>query len=137
MRSVIRNPPTTLMVAAVTATKPSTRLSRLAFSAPAMRIAPTTEMAEIALVSDISGVCSSGETRRTSSKPRNPASMKTNSADSSKCIALISFRLHGRLPRQVAHTRVHDLAAVRDQRLPCDLIRGVDGQGAVADQVLQ
>ena len=33
-------------------------------------IAPTTEIAEIALVSDISGVCSSGETRRISSKPR-------------------------------------------------------------------
>ena len=47
---------------------------------PAMMIAPTTAIAEIALVSDISGVCSSGDTRRMTSRPRNVASRKTNSA---------------------------------------------------------
>ena len=49
---------------------------------PLIRIAPTTEMAEMALVSDISGVCSSGETLRMSSKPRKAASMKTYSPNS-------------------------------------------------------
>ena len=44
-----------------------------------IRIAPTTAIAEIALVSDISGVCSSGETLRITSKPRKVASMKTYS----------------------------------------------------------
>ena len=40
-------------------------------------IAPTTAIASRALVSDISGVCSSGDTRRITSKPMNAASMKT------------------------------------------------------------
>ena len=38
-------------------------------------------MAEIALVSDISGVCSSRETLRITPSPMNVASMKTNSSD--------------------------------------------------------
>ena len=38
---------------------------------------PTSEMPEIAFVSDISGVCRSGGTRRITSNPRNVASMKT------------------------------------------------------------
>ena len=77
MRSVMRNPLTMLMVEQVTATTPSTLLSSGASPAPVMRMAPTTEMAEIALVNDISGVCSSGDTRCTSSRPRNPARRKT------------------------------------------------------------
>ncbi len=58
----MRKPPTTLMVAAVTATKPNTVLAvpRLA---PATTSEPTNEMAEMALVADISGVWSSGGTR--------------------------------------------------------------------------
>ena len=39
-----------------TATNPSTRLNVLASFAPATRIAPTTAIAEIALVRDINGV---------------------------------------------------------------------------------
>src|ERR1039457_3435317 len=61
MRSVIRKPETILVVAAVMATKPSTLLMVVASSLLMIRIAPTTEIAEIALVSDISGVCSRGE----------------------------------------------------------------------------
>ncbi len=61
---------------AVTAMNPSVRLSVLACAAPVMRIEPTTAIAEMALVSDISGVWSSGETRRMISRPRNVASMK-------------------------------------------------------------
>ena len=46
-----------------------------------MMIEPTTAIAEIALVSDISGVCSSRETFRITSKPMNVASMKTKVID--------------------------------------------------------
>ena len=46
---------------------------------PVSRMAPTTATAAMALVSDISGECRSGETRRISWKPRKAASMKTNS----------------------------------------------------------
>src|SRR5262245_20077005 len=42
----------------------------------------TTAIAEMALVSDISGVCSSGDTRRMTSSPRNVDRRKTNSFDS-------------------------------------------------------
>jgi hypothetical protein len=70
MRSVMRKPLTMLVTAAVMAMKPSTLLSVVAPCAPVIRIAPTTEIAEIALVSDISGVCSSGETLRMTSSPR-------------------------------------------------------------------
>ena len=62
MRSVMMNPPTTLIVAAVTAMKPSMVLTVLR-PAPAATSEPTSEMPEIALVADISGVCSSGGTR--------------------------------------------------------------------------
>ena len=44
-------------------------------------IEPTTAMAEMALVSDISGVCSSRDTRRITPSPMNVASMNTNSID--------------------------------------------------------
>jgi hypothetical protein len=43
-------------------------------------------MAEIAFVSDIKGVCSNGDTRLISSKPRNAESMNTNNIDSSNCM---------------------------------------------------
>ena len=46
-----------------------------------MRIAPTMAIAEIALVSDISGVCSSRETFWMTWKPTNVASMNTKSID--------------------------------------------------------
>ena len=44
---------------------------------PTRMIAPTTAIASSALVSDISGVCSSGETRLITSNPMKAASMKT------------------------------------------------------------
>ena len=76
MRSVMRNPPTTLLIAATIAMVPKTVASVL-LPSPARMIAPTTAMASSALVSDISGVWSRGETRRITSKPMNAASMKT------------------------------------------------------------
>src|ERR1700675_4652700 len=79
MRSVIRKPPTMLLVAATTATNPKTVESVLLCS-PTRRIAPTTAIASNALVSAINGVCNRGETRRITSKPMNPASTKIKSA---------------------------------------------------------
>ena len=52
-------------------------------------------MAEIALVSDISGVCSSRETRRMTPSPMNVASMKTKSIVMKSvvgAVSMISFR---------------------------------------------
>ena len=46
-----------------------------------MRIEPTTAIAEIALVSDMSGVCSRRETFWMTWNPTNVASMNTNSID--------------------------------------------------------
>ena len=76
MRSVIKNPPTMLLVAATIAIVPRI-VEKLLLCSPARMIAPTTAMASSALVNDISGVCSSGETRRITSNPMNPASMNT------------------------------------------------------------
>src|SRR5580692_10004837 len=78
MRSVIKNPPTTLLVAATMAITPNTTANLLLCS-PTRTIAPTTAMASSALVNDISGVCSRGETWRMTSKPIKQASMKMNS----------------------------------------------------------
>jgi hypothetical protein len=58
MRSVIRKPPTTLVVAAVTATMPRMELVKLRPS-PAVISEATREMPEIAFVKAISGVCKS------------------------------------------------------------------------------
>src|SRR5262249_16082534 len=76
IRSVMMNPPTTLLVAATMAIVPRIA-ARLLLCSPARMIAPTTAMASSALVSDISGVCSSGETRRMTSNPMKAANIKT------------------------------------------------------------
>ena len=62
MRSVMPNPPTTLMVAVVTAIKPRMCATGERV-APASTSEPISEMPEMALVADISGVCSRGGTR--------------------------------------------------------------------------
>src|SRR5436190_7146860 len=79
MRSVIRKPPTILLVAATTAMNPKVAASVLLCS-PTRIIAPTTAIASRAFVSDINGVCSRGETRRITSNPMKPASTKIKSA---------------------------------------------------------
>src|SRR5437868_14818977 len=63
MRSVMRKPPITLIEAEITAMNPSQVLSELMLCRPATTSAPTTEIADSALVADISGVCRSGGTR--------------------------------------------------------------------------
>ena len=70
MRLVTRKPPKMLTEAKVSATKPSARAqsgpASLATSAtPTASSAPTTMTEEIALVTDISGVCSAGVTDQT------------------------------------------------------------------------
>ncbi len=62
MRSVRMKPPTTLIVAAVTAMTPRIVLVALYF-APAVTSEPIREMPEIAFVADMSGVWRSGGTR--------------------------------------------------------------------------
>src|SRR5579875_4125469 len=76
MRSVIRKPPTMSLNAAATAIAPKISESSDPGRA-AMMMAATTTIASRALVKAIRGVCSSGETRRMTSNPRNPASTKT------------------------------------------------------------
>ena len=80
MRSVIRKPLTMFVTEANTAIAPSTVLN-VVFCSPAMMTEPTTAIAEIALVSDISGVCSSRETFWITWKPTNVASIKPNSIE--------------------------------------------------------
>ena len=62
MRSVMRKPLTMLVVEAATATAPSTVLRKVLLFTGDDNRARTTAMAEMALVNDISGVCSSRDT---------------------------------------------------------------------------
>src|SRR4029453_6722647 len=61
MRSVMRNPLTMFVIEAKGAIAPRTRM-RTAWSPPVIRIDPTTAIAEMALVNDISGVGRSWDT---------------------------------------------------------------------------
>ena len=61
MRSVIRKPLTMLVIEAATAMVPRI-VVKVVCCSPATMIEPTTAIAEIALVSDISGVCRRRET---------------------------------------------------------------------------
>src|SRR3990167_2232893 len=80
IRSVIRKPLTMLVIEAATAAVPRIVVKSV-FCSPAMMIDPTTAMAEIALVSDINGVCKSRDTLRINRNPRKVASMNTNNID--------------------------------------------------------
>src|SRR5437773_7913520 len=78
MRSVIKNPLTMLVMDANRAMAPRIVMYN-GWSSPVITIEPTTAMAEIAFVSDISGVCSNRDTRLTTPRPMNVASMNTKS----------------------------------------------------------
>src|SRR4029453_2178350 len=80
IRSVIRKPETMLVIDAATGRVPRIVVRSDARS-PAMSSDPTTAMAEIALVSDISGVCRRRETFWITWNPTNVASMNTNNID--------------------------------------------------------
>lgn len=64
MRRVTKKPPNTLTAAKATAATPITRPSGVSVSAAAS-MAPTMTMAEMALVTAISGVCRAGVTFHT------------------------------------------------------------------------
>src|SRR5438105_7955394 len=74
IRSVTTKPPTTFADASTTATKPITHVNASLWSTPSTIMAPTMTMPWIALVPDISGVCSSVGTFEITSKPRKIAS---------------------------------------------------------------
>src|SRR5438132_5955897 len=80
MRSVMRNPLTMLVMEANSAMAPRIRMV-FGYSAPVTAMDPTTAIAEIALVSDMSGVYSRRDTRRITPRPMNVASTNTNSID--------------------------------------------------------
>src|SRR5262249_7496171 len=79
---------TMLVIEAATAIVPST-VENVVFCSPAMISEPTTAIAEIALVSDMSGVWSSRDTFRITSKPMNVASMKTNAMPQRSRLSLL------------------------------------------------
>src|SRR3977135_1370504 len=79
MRCVTRKPPKIFTDAKTSATKPKPRaqIPPLPTSAtPTASSAPTTITEEIALVTDISGVCSAGVTDHTTQYPKNTADTK-------------------------------------------------------------
>ena len=68
MRWVTVNPPKTLMAASTVATKATAAMRRSAL--PICEIAPSRMMPEMALVTDISGVCRAGVTFEMTWNPR-------------------------------------------------------------------
>src|SRR6185437_2639192 len=131
MRSVIRKPPTMLLNEAATAMVPSMVVSAVSCR-PAMMMAATTTMASRAFVSDISGVCSSGETRLINSKPTKPARMNTKRFEmkSAGTPLLLLGRLlvigQSRHSEKFADACVDHLAAACDQRAADDFVIGVE-----------
>src|SRR5439155_18669386 len=132
MRSVTTKPPTTLVVASVTAIRPRTMVT--GESAPAaIRIAPTRMMPWIALVPDISGVCRMVGTLEITSMPTKTASTKKVNSFSSSVLMASSAGCRQQLLRALAH----DLARVRDARALRDLVLEVKVDLPVLDQMQQ
>src|SRR5437763_16847627 len=108
MRWVTRKPPKIFTQAKVSATKPKPRAQPLPeeiIPTPTASSAPTTTTEEIALVADISGVCSAGVTDHTTQQPTNTASTKIDSRKTKGSTAwaiwsmacLLLFRLEVRM----------------------------------------
>src|SRR3954463_10072298 len=66
-------------------------------------IPATTAMADIAFVSDMSGVCSSGETRRITSSPKNVDRRKTKSFASRLTMGALGHEVLGRMRCPLKH----------------------------------
>src|SRR6184192_777177 len=131
-RSVTTNPPTTLVVARITATRPSPMDT--GDDAPAaMTIAPTRMMPWIAFVPDISGVCRMVGTLEITSMPTKMASTKKVSSFSSSELMASSAGRRQQLLRALAH----DLSRVRDARALRDLVLEVEVDRSVLDQMQQ
>src|SRR6186713_2781584 len=105
---------------------------------PAMMRAPTIEIAEIALVSDIRGVWSSGETRLMTSSPTKVASRKTYKEErrSGAWVMVLSLRNSsgsrgGGKTQGLAHPGLNHVAALGHQDLADDFVLGVEDQLAL------
>ena len=83
-----KKPPTTFTIAKITAIKPRITYKFVFFS-PAARIAPITEIPEMAFEPDINGVCNVGGILLITSKPIKEAKTSTNRAGSNACVMLI------------------------------------------------
>src|SRR5579864_3730509 len=101
-------------------------------------IEPTTAMAEIALVIDISGVCSSRETRRITPSPMNDASTNTNSCDqnSDACVIARFSCSCAHRAQGVPGPRVPHFALVGDQRAALDVVVQIELESLVLGERL-
>src|SRR5215470_12408230 len=101
-------------------------------------IEPTTAMAEMALVMDMSGVCRRRETRRITPSPMNDASTNTNSCDqnSDACVMSRPSCLRADGVERVPRPRVPHLALVSDQRPALDVVVQVELEGLVLGERL-
>src|SRR5580700_3935877 len=137
MRSVIKKPPTTLLVAATMAMVPRT-VDSVLLCWPTNKMAPTTAMASSAFVNDMSGVCRSGEMRRITSNPMKAASMKTyRSVIKSSFMYLITSRPRGEGGQFVkfANPRVDYFTLPGYQRAADNFIFEIQPQLSVLNQM--
>src|SRR5205823_1120185 len=88
IRSVTTKPPTTFAEPSTTARKPTTQPKAPLCGEPRTAIAPTTTIPWIALVPDISGVCSRVGTFEITSKPRKIASTRIVTSKTSSVLWL-------------------------------------------------
>src|SRR6201995_803532 len=95
--------------------------------------APTSTIPWIALVADISGVCSVAGTLPMPSMPTSSARMKMVRSVSSAVDTGVSLNWL----QQAGHALVDDCAVVCDHHARLDLVAGVDGQRTVPGQVQQ
>ncbi len=77
MRQVTKNPPKILMEAMIMATKLRTEMNPKLLAEPSAMMAPTIITPEMALVTDINGVCSAGVTFQTTKYPTKHDKIKT------------------------------------------------------------
>jgi hypothetical protein len=90
---VTRKPPTTLIVAKITAINPNTML-RFQPREPETKIAPKTAIPEIAFAPDIKGVWSVGGTLLMTSKPTKEARTNTNKQEMSVAVVIVKNDLN-------------------------------------------
>src|SRR5580704_6199217 len=136
IRSVMTKPPTMLLKEAATATKPS-MVASFVSCRPAMMMAATTTMASSAFVNDISGVCSSGETRLISSIPKNADRMNTNRLEikSAGIHASLRFRCQRRQLINFAQPGAYNFSTLGQKRFANDFVLLIDLKLALFDHV--
>src|SRR5258708_37232690 len=129
---------TTIWLVAETNAMDPKSVARVVLCTPAKIIAPTTAMASKALVKDISGVCSNGETRRITSKPMNAASINTYRLESRSSFTAsrsLGFRGQRRQTDKFADPGVDNFAAAGQKSFPVNFVSFIDLQLSVFHQV--